>query len=139
MFRVREAVTSDLDRLAELIAELGFEIGSGFLGSNLDALTAQRVGPLVAVAGEVIGCITYNIMPVLHRPTPVGRISMLVVTGAWRGRGVGRSLVEAATQRLRDGGCRLCEVTSNVALVDAHAFYECLGFQRTSVRLVRSI
>lgn len=139
MFRVREAITGDLERLSELVTELGFEIGLDILKSNLDAIHAQRLGPLVADAGEVIGCITYSIMPVLHRPSPVGRISMLVVTNAWRGRGVGRMLVEATTERLRARGCGLCEVTSNIALIDAHAFYERLGFERTSVRLVRTI
>jgi len=139
MFRVREAVTSDLHPLAELIAELGFEIDLDVLRNNLDALSAQRLGPLIADAGKVIGCVTYSIMPVLHRPSPVGRISMLVVTKGRRGQGVGRSLVEAAMERLGESGCCLCEVTSNMALIDAHAFYERLGFERTSVRLVRKM
>jgi ribosomal protein S18 acetylase RimI-like enzyme len=139
MFEVREAASNDCERLIELVAELGFDVTSSLLRSNFDALTTQHLCPIVAHAEEVIGCVTYNIMPVLHRSSPVGRISMLVVSGDWRGRGVGRSLVDAAFEKLRVGGCRLCEVTSNVALVDAHAFYERLGFERTSVRLVRPI
>ncbi len=137
--KVREADQGDLGAIAAVIQELGFEIGPDLLAANLGALAEQRLGPLVADAGRVIGCVTYCIMPVLHRPTPVGRISMLVVTRSWRGRGVGRALVEAAIEQLRDRGCRLCEVTSNAALVDAHSFYERLGFERTSIRLARSI
>jgi predicted GNAT family acetyltransferase len=55
---------------------------------------------------------------------------MLVVASGWRGRGVGRALVEQAIDLLREAGCGLCEVTSNRALIEAHAFYEKPGFGR---------
>lgn len=139
MYDVREAVPGDLKDLSELLAALGFPIDSGLLANNLDALAAVGLSPFVACSEKAIGCITYSIMPVLHRPTSVGRISMLVVAQAARRQGVGRSLVEAAIARLRDRGCGLCEVTSNVALTRAHAFYESLDFERTSIRLVRHI
>ncbi|MBA3678462.1 MAG: GNAT family N-acetyltransferase [Sphingosinicella sp.] len=135
MFEIREAVYADANRLIELVEALGFDISFDLLEENLAALAGQGLMPMVADAGGVIGCVTYNIMPVLHRPAPVGRISMLVVTSSWRGQGVGRALIEAALERLRNRGCHLCEVTINLSLVDAHAFYERLGFQKTSVRL----
>jgi GNAT superfamily N-acetyltransferase len=74
---------------------------------------------------------------VLHRPKPVGRITALVVDAPVRGQGIGRALVAAAEEALARAGCGLLEITSHERLVDAHAFYERLGYQRTSVRLAK--
>ena len=137
--RVRPARAADAERISELITDLGFAAGPELVGANLAILADQRLPPLVAEAEEVIGCISVSVMHVLHRPLPVGRLSMLVVAPAWRGKGVGRALVEQALEMLRQAGCGLCEVTSNDALLDAHAFYERLGFERTSVRLARRL
>jgi GNAT superfamily N-acetyltransferase len=76
-------------------------------------------------------------MQVLHRPKPVGRISMMVVEERLRGQGIGAALVRAAEEWLVGQGCGLIEVTSNIARIEAHRFYEKLGYERTSVRLSR--
>lgn len=139
MLKVREAVLTDTAALSGLVAELGFSVSAEQAEKNLAALIDRSSAPIVADDGQVLGCVTYNIMPVLHRPAPVGRISMLIVASGSRRRGIGRLLVEAAIERLRSRNCQLCEVTSNLALVEAHAFYERLGFERTSIRLVQKI
>jgi len=100
----------------------------------------EREDRLVLVAqlgGAVVGCLSTSVMRVLHRPAPVGRISMLVVDAAVRGRGIGAELVRAAERALTAGGCGLVEVTSNLSRTEAHRFYEQLGYERTSVRLAR--
>jgi GNAT superfamily N-acetyltransferase len=78
-------------------------------------------------------------MTVLHRPKPVGRISMLVVAKDRRGHGIGAELVAAAEAWLGKQGCGLIEVTSNTKRMRAHAFYERLGYARTSYRFARTL
>jgi GNAT superfamily N-acetyltransferase len=75
----------------------------------------------------------------LHRPQPVGRITSLVVDAQERGKGLGRRLVQAAEAQLAQAGCGLLEITSNFKLVEAHAFYERIGYERTSVRLMKRL
>lgn len=100
------------------------------------------MGDAVLVAerdGAVIGCLSMSLMRVLHRPAPVGRISMMVVDEASRSRGIGAQLVRAAEQALAGQGCYMVEVTSNVRRTEAHRFYEKLGYEKTSVRLARTL
>jgi GNAT superfamily N-acetyltransferase len=89
--------------------------------------------------GAVVGCLSTSVMRVLHRPAPVGRISMMVVDESLRGRGIGAELVRAAEQTLAEQGCSMIEVTSHVRRTEAHRFYERLGYERTSVRLARTL
>jgi GNAT superfamily N-acetyltransferase len=98
----------------------------------------QNSGELILVAdyqGTLLGVLTVHVTPVLHRPTPVGRLTALVVTEQARRQGIGRSLVEAAEQAVLDRGCELIEVTTNRKRTDAHAFYERLGYEITSFRM----
>jgi GNAT superfamily N-acetyltransferase len=94
-------------------------------------LFADREGP--------VGCLTWHATPVLHRPTAVGRVTMLVVTKTARGGGIGTALLQAAEDRLAEAGCALVEVTSNIELGGAHEFYKRRGYRRTSYRFVKEL
>ena len=137
---IRPAELRDSDRLARLIGQLGYEAAPDHVAERLAVM--QGEGRLVLVAetdGEVVGCLSTSVMRVLHRPAPVGRISMMVVDAAFRGRGIGSKLVRAAEEALAEQGCYMVEVTSHVRRTEAHRFYERLGYERTSVRLAREL
>jgi predicted N-acetyltransferase YhbS len=137
---IREAHDNDRDSLAHLIGQLGYTVTSADVAERLAIMREE--GRLVLVAeidGQVVGCLSTSLMRVLHRPAPVGRISMMVVDEALRGRGIGGRLVRAAERALAAQGCYMVEVTSNLRRADAHRFYERLGYERTSVRLAREL
>ena len=139
-FRVREADAVDAEPIAVLLGELGYEVESGGVADRIALLARAGEPPLVARRGEeILGCLSWHVTPVIHRPLPVGRITMLVVAESERKKGIGRLLVEAAFERLRQRRCGLVEVTSNVKRSGAHAFYRRLGFERTSYRFVREL
>jgi ribosomal protein S18 acetylase RimI-like enzyme len=137
---VRPAAADDSATLARLIEQLEYNVGAGDVAERLGIMQAE--GRLVLAAeldGAVVGCLSTSIMHVLHRPAPVGRISMLVVDETLRNRGIGAKLVRAAEDALRAQGCYMIEVTSHVRRADAHRFYERLGYEKTSVRLMRML
>lgn len=136
---VRPARPSDSRAIAALVGGLGFPASPGETEKRLAALKRRRETPLVAEQGGVIGVLAWHVTPVLHRPKPVGRITMMIVAEGERRRGVGRALVEAACGKLRSEGCGLIEVTSNVDLSGAHGFYRRLGFERTSYRFAKTL
>ena len=123
--RAREK-QSDLEWLASFLAQLSTHVNAA-QGEPLVALVAE-------LDGRVVGCLATSIMHVLHRPRPVGRISMMVVEEGLRSQGIGAELVRAAEAWLKQQGCGMIEVTSNVKRTDAHRFYERLGYERTSWR-----
>lgn len=136
---IRDARPKDIDALVGLIVALGYEVTAAEVRTRLARLRKAGQHVLVADRGGAIGLLTTSIMHVLHRPRPVGRISMMVVAEAARSGGVGAALVAEAEARLEADGCGLVEVTSNAKRLRAHAFYERLGYERTSIRLAKQI
>jgi N-acetylglutamate synthase-like GNAT family acetyltransferase len=135
---IRRAEPRDAPALARLIGQLGYAAEPEQVASRLAEMEAEGRAVLVAeLDGAVIGCLSTSVMRVLHRPAPVGRISMMVVDETYRSRGVGAELVRAAEAVLAAQQCYMVEVTSQVSRTDAHRFYERLGYERTSVRLAR--
>ncbi|HEY6816846.1 MAG TPA: GNAT family N-acetyltransferase [Croceibacterium sp.] len=136
---VRPARPGDAAALARLIGQLGYPTSAAEAAERLAAMAAEGRAVLVAeLDGAVVGCLSTSVMRVLHRPALVGRISMMVVDEALRSRGIGAALVRAAEQALAAQGCYMIEVTSHMRRIEAHRFYERLGYAKTSVRLAKT-
>ena len=138
---VRQAVLSDAQEIARLLTQLGHPTSAAevqalwpaWAAAGNDAWVVPRAdGTLAALA-------VLHRTHMLHRRRPVGRITALVVDEADRGAGLGRSLVAAAEARLAGEGCELLEITSHRRLTEAHAFYEHLGYEYTSLRFAREL
>ena len=137
---IREATVADADIVSDLLSELGYPWPPKIIAQRLEAFTRAGEIALLAFDGDqALGLVTTHITPVLHRATGVGRITAMVVTESARGRQVGRALVDEAERRLAASGCALVEVTSNQSRVPAHAFYERLGYEKTSYRFKKSL
>jgi len=138
--KVRDAKPSDAERLTELIRTLEHEIDEKAVRKNLARLKKAGELPLVAVEDKkVVGLCVVHRMVTLHRPAPVGRITILVVAEEAQKRGIGRMLVDAAEQWCRGQDCAILEVTSNDRLGRAHAFYRHMGYERTSIRFCKKL
>ena len=137
---VRPANAGDCASLAELIGQLGYAVTEADVVERLAAMDAEGRQVLVAECdGAVVGCLSTSRTRVLHRPALIGRISMMVVDEALRGRGIGAALLRAAEDALASHGCSMIEVTSNRRRIEAHRFYEKLGYELTSVRLAKTL
>jgi GNAT superfamily N-acetyltransferase len=138
---IRRAIPADAPELERLFAMLGYPIRREAILAKWAEWDAQ--GNIAFVAdrqdGTLAGVITLHHTHVLHRERPVGRISALVVDASVRGLGIGCSLVAAAEVILTEAGCGMIEVTSNKRRTDAHAFYERLGYERTSYKFAKRI
>ena len=138
--KIRAAKPGDAWALKALIEYLGHPIGEKAVRKNLAKLARAKEPPLVATLDKkVVGLIGAHIMVTVHRDAPVGRIPVLVVAEEAQGHGIGRMLVEEVEKLLRKAGCKIVEVTSNDRRTEAHAFYRHLGYERTSLRFMKTL
>ena len=94
---------------------------------NQRLLVAER-------AGEVVGTLQLTLIPGLSRRGATRTVIEAVrVRSSERGSGLGTLLIEHAIEESRSLGADLAQLTSDATRVDAHRFYERLGFTGSHV------
>ena len=137
---VRQAVEADLEGLASLCAQLGYEAPLPELASRLSKLLDDpRSDVFVAETEGLVGLATLYYVPVVHEPGSWARLTALVVDEAERGRGVGAALIDSAERAARARGCSRIEATSAVHRSGAHQFYERHGYRHVSAYLLKRL
>ena len=106
--RVREADSADAEAIAALIGEADADAIAG----RIALLARAGEPPLVARRGEeLLGCVAWHVEASLHRPRPLGRITLLAVAPR---SGASEALTEAAEARLRARGCAPIELAGEI-------------------------
>ena len=79
--------------------------------------------------GEVVATLQLNFLPGLaHDGAWRAQVEAVRVREDLRSQRIGTRLMEWVIARARDRGCWMVQLTSNRARLDAHRFYERLGF-----------
>lgn len=82
-------------------------------------------------AGIAVGTFTFFVLPLLaHGGAPEAIVEDVAVHPEAQGQGIGRALMAHAMGLAREAGCYKLALSSNQRRVEAHAFYERLGFER---------
>ncbi|HEY5477898.1 MAG TPA: GNAT family N-acetyltransferase [Tepidiformaceae bacterium] len=136
---IRPATTADVPALLRLYAQLGDPEAVPSLDHARETFAAISVQPgmhlLVAEAsGRAVGTATLVIVPNLtHFAKPWAQVENMVVEEELRGRGLGRALLDRCVELATEAGCYKVQLQSANQRLDAHQFYERLGFQASSV------
>jgi len=133
---LRPAREADAEQVASLITELGYPSTAEDVKDRLHGpLNSQTSCCLVAqVDNEVIGMMSMELVPYFPTGSTICRVTSLIVSSRHRSRGVGERLIADAIEFARKHHCSGIEVTSAERRVDAHRFYQRLGFARTGPR-----
>jgi len=139
--QIRAAGGDDVEPIGELLVQLGYGTGREGLSARMASFAEDPCSVLLVALEDdnVVGLVAFSFVPVLQEPRPWCRISVLVVDERWRARGVGRSLLFAAERAARAAGCGRIEATSANDRLDAHRFYEGLGYLRLSAHFLKRI
>lgn len=136
----RPATPADAEAIAALLGELGYPSTAAQVEDRLSRLPPAEYAVFVAVADErVAGLMGLHRLMGLHLSEPGCYVNALVVAAEWRGRGIGRLLLERAESWARANGCGRITLTSADHRRDAHLFYEHNGFANTGRRFVKTI
>jgi ribosomal protein S18 acetylase RimI-like enzyme len=96
------------------------------------AAMARQGGNALIVAereGRIIGCLQLVIIPGLTRRGMMrAEVEGVRVAADERGRAIGERLMGEAVARARAAGCGLVQLTTDKTRIEAHRFYERLGF-----------
>jgi GNAT superfamily N-acetyltransferase len=130
---VRPAQAGDVQALVELLTQLhpAYPPDPKCAGATLDEVKRQPGRTLlVATLGDrVVGTTDLLIVPQLtHGCHPWAIVENVVVDQLTRGGGVGRAMISEVLRRADEAGCYMVQLVSLRHRLDAHAFYEGLGF-----------
>lgn len=103
-------------------------------GAAFDAIHADPNQMLVVAErdGRVIGTLQLSFLAGLsHRGAWRGQIEAVRIASDLRGQGLGAALIGWAVEQCRARGCRMAQLTSKSDRVDAHRFYERLGWDKS--------
>ena len=121
---IRAAEAVDIEALADLMTQLGYETRGSEMQMRMEAIRADRnYATFVAVSkGKVCGMIgTYTCYSYEHN-SPSGRILALVVSEKMRGRGVGHALIAVAEKDLAQKNISRVAVNTRFERKEAHAW-----------------
>jgi GNAT superfamily N-acetyltransferase len=142
MLSYRTATPADLGFIIALIVEdsvvsTGDDPADAAHPDYVDALAEITADPnqemiIVEQDGVPVGCFQLSYLPgLMRRGMKRGQIEVVHVAETHRNRGIGAQMMRWALERCRENGCAMVQLTSNKKRLDAHRFYERLGFLKS--------
>jgi len=137
---LRAARQEDLPALVSLIAadQLGATRDGVRDAADLAAYTAAfeaidadpaHILVVAELAGEIVGTMQLSFLPGLARRGALrAQIEAVRVADSSRGSGLGAGMIGWAIDEARRRGCALVQLTTDKSRLDAHRFYQRLGF-----------
>ncbi len=144
MYNLRHAEPKDIPRILELYDELSITMSNVEAGKDPGAEEYARVLDQIDRAPEhqllvvddgtcVVGTLVLLIVPNLsHRASPWVLLENLMVDEGFRGKGLGRMLIDHAISKARDARCYKIVLMSDTRREDAHRFYRHMGFEASA-------
>lgn len=138
---IDRAKVSDAPELARLAGQLGYSVSPDDVAAAI-AHMGEKAEEVVIVArdspgetGRAVGWTSVSVVRHFYTPT-VAEISGFVVDESMRGRGIGTLMMAEAERWAGASGCPAIRLRANAIRLDAHRFYERLGFSRTKQQYV---
>lgn len=134
---IRRAAERDLPAIQRLYAEAGLDGGKPLpLQEATDIFIRMGRYPsyrlwIAEQDGVAVGTYALVILDnIAHSGRPLAVVEQVAVDESLRGRGIGKRMMTHAMDEARAAGCYKLMLSSHVDRIDAHGFYDKLGFTR---------
>ncbi|MGD0173510.1 MAG: GNAT family N-acetyltransferase [Anaerolineales bacterium] len=138
---IREAWPSDSADVAQLITQLGYPSSENEIAQRMTVLSRlpEHATFVAELDGRVVGLVGAYLDYALEINGSYGRLMGLVVDESFRGRGIGKRLLEWIEGWLRNRGATRLTLTSGKQRIKAHKFYRDLGYEETGLRFAKKL
>jgi GNAT superfamily N-acetyltransferase len=136
--RIRQATSADTQDVTRLLVELECAVDGPDVRRRLRRLQdspSDRVF-LAEAGGRPVALLGMHVVPLLHRDA-LARITALIVTKDYRGRGIGTRLLATAERWAVEHGCTQVELNSGDHHRPAHTFYQHRGYRLDDRRFIK--
>ncbi|MDF0488987.1 GNAT family N-acetyltransferase [Sphingomonas sp. H39-1-10] len=141
---MRDATRDDLPAIVAMLADdikgaaredASLPLDPGYFAA-FAAISADPKMRLVVAEfeGLVVGTVQIAVLPGLSRKgASRGHLEAVRIASDMRGQGLGAELVHWAVEQCRAAGCGMVQLTTQRDRIDAHRFYERLGWERSHI------
>ena len=127
---IRQIAVADAAAVTDLSRQLGYPLGVAQIQQNIRAVIESKDHDafVAVVENKVVGWIGVAQTILIESP-PYCEINGLVIDENYRGKGIGKLLIDKATQWAKGRGNDKLRLRCNVKRTESHLFYQHLGFK----------
>jgi len=127
---VRKMRIEDASGVTALSHELGYPLTVEQVTGNIGAVinSIERIAFVATYNNEIVGWTSAS-QSIAIVVIPQCEINGLVVSKIFQGKGIGKKLIEAVKEWAKERGNNKVSLRCNVKRIEAHQFYQHLGFK----------
>lgn len=140
--QIRKLAKDDLERVFELLNELNeHQLKYEFFKKNYDARVNDENSYYICatINGKIVGVLIAEFQLKLHDFKRRIFVDNLIVDERYRGRGIGKKMLQELVNHARANNCGSIELTSRLENERAHRFYERNNFVKNACKFKQKI
>lgn len=140
---IRRMLASDASDVSRLSGQLGYPMPDAMIEGRIEKILSldEHAAFVAEIDGRVVGWIHVYVSHIVEAENSYVEIGGLVVDEDLRGQGIGKALVGMGEAWTREAGYNDIRLRSAIKRVEAHAFYQKLGYEvvKTQVRFAKKL
>jgi len=117
--------------MIQMSAEVGYEVRYEDFSERINELIKNKSLSIIAAANEknkIVGWIQLEMNNFIFSDKSCNILGLFIDKN-YRGRQIGRKLLEKAEEWAKEQNCKDLKICSDITRIDSHAFYTRMGFK----------